>query len=373
MKPLATIRHRAGPWLILLGWIGIAIGLQVAQRRRRARHARHVLASRHRQPGRLRPARRALPRTRRRHRHHRLRVSSGTVTDPPRRAAIAALLDEIAGVPSVASVASPLAPEGAAQVSPDGTIAYATVTYDDARIQPAHRGHREGGRHRGQLPMARPLGTRRSPLAMAVKRLAASSNPDGGRWRRHWPAHRGRHPVLRIRVSARHHRAADLRDRCAYGVARRARARLHLSPISSSAPTLAVLLGLGIGIDYALFIVNRYRRELKVGTRRTGRRREGDRNVGPCRCLCWNHRVHRARRHVRAPDRVPQRPRHRGRHHRGVLRCRVHHARARGADDVRIARAESPRTRSPCRPTRGASSAVAEPGAVAKLCGASAR
>ncbi len=36
-------------------------------------------------------------------------------------------------------------------------------------------------------------------------------------------------------------------------------------PITSSGPTLAVLLGLGIGIDYALFIVNRHRLGLKTG------------------------------------------------------------------------------------------------------------
>ena len=35
-------------------------------------------------------------------------------------------------------------------------------------------------------------------------------------------------------------------------------------PITSSGPTLAVLLGLGIGIDYALFIVNRHRLGLKA-------------------------------------------------------------------------------------------------------------
>src|SRR5690606_33357364 len=39
----------------------------------------------------------------------------------------------------------------------------------------------------------------------------------------------------------------------------------NLTPASTSAPTLAVLLGLGIGIDYALFIVNRHRLGLKAG------------------------------------------------------------------------------------------------------------
>jgi RND superfamily putative drug exporter len=39
----------------------------------------------------------------------------------------------------------------------------------------------------------------------------------------------------------------------------------HLIPISSTAPTLATLVGLGVGIDYALFIVNRHRKGLMAG------------------------------------------------------------------------------------------------------------
>ena len=39
----------------------------------------------------------------------------------------------------------------------------------------------------------------------------------------------------------------------------------HLFSISSTAPTLATLVGLGVGIDYALFIVNRHRKGLMAG------------------------------------------------------------------------------------------------------------
>jgi putative drug exporter of the RND superfamily len=39
----------------------------------------------------------------------------------------------------------------------------------------------------------------------------------------------------------------------------------HLISISSTAPTLATLVGLGVGIDYALFIVNRHRKGLMSG------------------------------------------------------------------------------------------------------------
>ncbi|MHB1787679.1 MAG: MMPL family transporter, partial [Acidimicrobiales bacterium] len=39
----------------------------------------------------------------------------------------------------------------------------------------------------------------------------------------------------------------------------------HLLPISSDAPSLASMIGLGVGIDYALFVVTRYREEIEEG------------------------------------------------------------------------------------------------------------
>ena len=38
--------------------------------------------------------------------------------------------------------------------------------------------------------------------------------------------------------------------------------------LGSSTPTLATMLGLAVGIDYALFIVSRYRHELSMGRER---------------------------------------------------------------------------------------------------------
>jgi uncharacterized membrane protein YdfJ with MMPL/SSD domain len=39
----------------------------------------------------------------------------------------------------------------------------------------------------------------------------------------------------------------------------------HLAPVPSIAPTLATMIGLGVGIDYALFLVNRHRTHLRAG------------------------------------------------------------------------------------------------------------
>ena len=54
------------------------------------------------------------------------------VSDPEVQAAVTTMLDKVAAVPHVTKVTSPYSPEGAlTQVSRDGTIAFATVTFDE--------------------------------------------------------------------------------------------------------------------------------------------------------------------------------------------------------------------------------------------------
>ena len=42
--------------------------------------------------------------------------------------------------------------------------------------------------------------------------------------------------------------------------------------VSETAPILATMIGLAVGIDYALFIISRYRQNLADGRERDGRR-----------------------------------------------------------------------------------------------------
>ena len=58
------------------------------------------------------------------------RASSGSVSAPAVRDRITAMLDKVAHAPAVASVTSPYSARGAAQVSRNGQIAYATVVFD---------------------------------------------------------------------------------------------------------------------------------------------------------------------------------------------------------------------------------------------------
>jgi RND superfamily putative drug exporter len=59
-----------------------------------------------------------------------LHATNGKVTDPGVRSQIAPMLAKVAGLPHVTGVVSPYTKDGAAQVSADGTIAFAEVSFD---------------------------------------------------------------------------------------------------------------------------------------------------------------------------------------------------------------------------------------------------
>jgi len=191
-------------------------------------------------------------------------VSEGAVTDPAFATAIDAVLAQISEVPSVASITSPLSPEGVAQVSADGTIAYATVTYDEA----AYNIPLEDIERVGEI-VAAANGQQVDEASLTVGHggQAASrlSNPEVGPGELIgiiiaagilFLAFGSFFATTVPLISAIVALTASLGGLALFS---------NLTPISTSAPTLSVLLGLGIGIDYALFIVNRHRRGLKEG------------------------------------------------------------------------------------------------------------
>lgn len=57
--------------------------------------------------------------------------SGGSIADPQVKADVSKMLGRIAHLPHVGSVISPYAPGAGAQISKDGRIAYATVTFDE--------------------------------------------------------------------------------------------------------------------------------------------------------------------------------------------------------------------------------------------------
>ncbi len=188
-------------------------------------------------------------------------VKQGSVTDGPVQAHVAPALSNVAQLPHVTGVVSPYSAAGARAISPDRQVAFATVSFDESA---------------NDLPTA------------AVKRVISV-------------AEQARLPQLQVEVGGT---AIEQTQRPTLGAATAigllaaavvllvtfgsliaaglpivtallglgtalglAGLASHLVDTPSFATQLAALIGLGVGIDYALFIVTRFR---------TSYRRSGD-------------------------------------------------------------------------------------------------
>ncbi|MGW6979790.1 MMPL family transporter [Streptomyces sp. NPDC054932] len=173
-------------------------------------------------------------------------------------------LDAVAGLPGVGSVAGPYGPgpESAARISPDGRTAYAVVTFDRqadsvpkaqarAVVDAAKNPTTEAGGLQVELGgraiqlteaptahLAEVMGVAVAALVLflAFGSLAASLLP-----------------IATALVSV---------GTAYFGITLLG----HAMPVADFAPMLGTLVGLGVGIDYALFIVTRHRKALARGS-----------------------------------------------------------------------------------------------------------
>ncbi|MFE0425596.1 MMPL family transporter [Streptomyces sp. NPDC058953] len=184
---------------------------------------------------------------------------TGTVRDPAVQERMTAALDEIAGVDGVAAVSGPYSADGAGRISPDGRTAYAELVYDRpaaelpearvAEVTAAAEGARGDGllvelggpavglteSSPGHLAEAVGVAVAAVVLFLAFGSLAASLLPIATALVSVGTAYAG--IVLLGRVMT----------------------------VADFAPMLGMLIGLGVGIDYALFIVTRHRKGLRAG------------------------------------------------------------------------------------------------------------
>ncbi|MEU6812238.1 MMPL family transporter [Streptomyces sp. NPDC046831] len=166
-------------------------------------------------------------------------------------------LERIADLPGVATVASPYKAQGTGQISADGRTAYATVTFDPGGdVTPAESravtdtaraaaaeglqvevgGTAVAGRSSGSH-VAEIVGVVVAAvvLLLAFGSLAAAALPIG---------------TALVGVGTAYAGIGLLG---------------HAMTVADFAPMLGLLIGLGVGIDYALFIVTRHRRGLRRG------------------------------------------------------------------------------------------------------------
>jgi RND superfamily putative drug exporter len=188
------------------------------------------------------------------------RASSGSVTDPAVQEFISGVLAQVAAVDSVTGVTSPYSAAGVGQTSADSTIAFAQVHWAKSAYDLPAASIREVGDI-----VAAANGQDGVTVALSGPAASRLTIPTLGRGEAIGLAIAAL--ILFIAFGSLLATAVPLASAIVAltGAIGTLGLVSNLDPIPSSAPMLVVLLGLGIGIDYALLITNRHRRGLKSG------------------------------------------------------------------------------------------------------------
>jgi RND superfamily putative drug exporter len=185
-------------------------------------------------------------------------VSEGRVTDPAVVAQVNAMLEKLAALPHVTQISSPYGPRGASQIAPSGQVAFANVTFDVRENNLSHAEEkafvntaRAGGGHGVQIEVEGQVAKAsegRGPGGVGIGALAAGI-------------------VLFLVFGSLLATALPL---ITAGFALGTGVALdgllsHGIQMADFSSQLSLLIGLGVGIDYALFILTRYRQGLLRG------------------------------------------------------------------------------------------------------------
>ncbi|MFI1199664.1 MMPL family transporter [Streptomyces sp. NPDC020883] len=186
-------------------------------------------------------------------------AGAGGVRATAVRTTMTRTLAEVARLPGVAAVQSPYGPAGARQISHDGHTAYAAVTFraspDD--LSPAQAG--------AVVRTARAAAGGGLQVEVGGSGAALTQAPQ-----ERLPELIGLAAAAVVLFLAFGSLAATLLPivtaLAAVGTAAAGISLLgHAMTVADFAPMLGMLIGLGVGIDYALFIVTRHRKGLRAG------------------------------------------------------------------------------------------------------------
>jgi RND superfamily putative drug exporter len=185
-------------------------------------------------------------------------VKQGTVTDPQVRARVDPMLTRLSHLPNVSGVTSPYGPGGAAQVSKNGKVAFATVDFSvDAKNVSA-------GEAKTFVNTAR-APNRASLQVDVVGSVAATTNPSSQS-----STFIGVAAALVVLLIVFGAVLPALLPLISTGIA--LIAALSIIGILSNTVTMAsftsqlcTLIGLGVGVDYSLFVLTRTRSNLRRG------------------------------------------------------------------------------------------------------------
>jgi RND superfamily putative drug exporter len=186
-------------------------------------------------------------------------TASGTVRGADVEQTMTRTLDRIEDLPGVAAVADPYDGQGAGRVSEDGRTAYATVTFED-QAQDIEKSE-------AQAVVEAAKGAEADGLQVELGGSAVGLTESSGG---HLAEVVGVVVAAVVLLLAFGSLAASLLPIATalvgVGTAYAGIVLLgHAMTVADFAPMLGMLIGLGVGIDYALFIVTRHRRGLKRG------------------------------------------------------------------------------------------------------------
>jgi RND superfamily putative drug exporter len=185
-------------------------------------------------------------------------TKSGSVRAPAVQSSVQTMLANVARLPNVGSVSSPYTPAGAKQISGSGSVAFATVTFtkDQHTISSAEA--------------TRFVNTARAPNGGNVQvevlgDVAAATNPTSSN-----STLFGVVAALVVLVFVMGSVLPALLPLVSTGIALGVAIPLigalsNVLSMASFTSQLSVLIGLGVGIDYSLFILTRTRTEIRRG------------------------------------------------------------------------------------------------------------
>jgi RND superfamily putative drug exporter len=180
------------------------------------------------------------------------------VTDPAVRARVQRMLGEIAALPHVGGVASPYGAGGARRISRTGTIAYATVTFDElAQAVPVSLAKRV-------ISVAQSVDGPKLQVQLGGQVIERAAPPGIG------GLGLGIVAALIVLLLVFGSALAALVPLLVAGFALTTGVAVmglvsHLISMPTFSEQLSLLIGLGVGVDYALFIVTRYRQAMMRG------------------------------------------------------------------------------------------------------------
>ena len=187
------------------------------------------------------------------------KAKNGTVNDPATKSAMEKVFTSARTIKTVGDVASPYDPMHMNQVSPDGTIAYANVTYSKFGRELPDKDLR------ALVKFGEAARSANLQVEFGGSTIAQLNAPKGSPGEIIGIIAAG----IILFVSF----GSFLSMLLPLGVALLALGTAsglvtlltHAIAIATFAPILGSLIGLGVGVDYALFIVSRYRREIADG------------------------------------------------------------------------------------------------------------